>query len=87
MMGMWFVSSFFGNVLSGYIGKLYENQTLSKANFFWLLTGLGVATGFAIWAVANPLKRAMAYSDVIGRGPGSGQSMNAFRLASTAPAR
>ena len=34
MMGMWFISSFFGNVLSGYIGKLYENKTLSKT---WVL--------------------------------------------------
>ena len=60
MMGMWFLSSFLGNILSGYIGLLYEKEILSKAGFFWLLTGLGVATGFAIWAFAKPLKKAMA---------------------------
>jgi POT family proton-dependent oligopeptide transporter len=64
MMGMWFLSSFFGNIMSGYIGTLYEKQILSKAGFFWLLTGLGIATGLAIWAVAKPLKKAMAHSEV-----------------------
>ena len=63
MMGMWFLSSFFGNIMSGYIGTLYENKTLSKAGFFWLLTALGVATGLAIWAFAKPLKKAMAESE------------------------
>jgi POT family proton-dependent oligopeptide transporter len=62
MMGMWFLSSFLGNILSGYIGVLYEKDYLSKAGFFWLLTGLGVSTGFAIWAFAKPLKKAMAPS-------------------------
>ena len=59
MMGMWFLSSFFGNILSGYIGVLYEDKTLSPDQFFWLLTGLGVATGLAIWAFSKPLKKAM----------------------------
>ena len=62
MMGMWFLSSFLGNILSGYVGLLYEKEILSKAGFFWLLTGLGVATGFAIWAFAKPLKKAMVPS-------------------------
>ena len=63
MMGMWFLSSFLGNILSGYVGLLYEKEILSKAGFFWLLTGMGVATGFAIWAFAKPLKKAMAPSE------------------------
>jgi POT family proton-dependent oligopeptide transporter len=62
MMGIWFTSSFLGNILSGYIGVLYEKEYLSKAGFFWLLTGLGVSTGCAIWAFAKPLKNAMAHS-------------------------
>ena len=65
MMGMWFLSSFVGNTLSGYIGTIYEKEILSKAEFFWLLTGLGVATGLAIWAFASPLKKAMAHSDKV----------------------
>lgn len=58
MMGMWFLSSFFGNILSGYIGQLYT--TLSADVFFFLLMGLGMAAGVAIWAFNKPLKSAMA---------------------------
>ena len=59
MMGIWFTSSFLGNILSGYIGILYEDKILSNTNFFWFLTALGVMTGLAIWAFSKPLKRAM----------------------------
>jgi POT family proton-dependent oligopeptide transporter len=59
MMGMWLMSSFLGNILSGYIGALYENHTLSAEGFFWLLTALGGITGVAILAFAKPLKKAM----------------------------
>lgn len=59
MMGMWMLSSFFGNILSGYIGVLYENKHLNATEFFWLLTVLGVGTGLAIWAFKKPVNRAM----------------------------
>ncbi|MES2644803.1 MAG: peptide MFS transporter [Myxococcota bacterium] len=57
MMGMWFLSSFFGGILSGYLGVLYDQ--IPKESFFLLLTGLGVATGVAMWAFNKPLKRAL----------------------------
>ncbi|MEZ4302635.1 MAG: peptide MFS transporter, partial [Polyangiaceae bacterium] len=57
MMGMWFLSSFFGNFLSGVIGALYEGRTLNAQQFFMLLTGLGIATGLAIFAFNRPLKK------------------------------
>jgi POT family proton-dependent oligopeptide transporter len=57
MMGMWFISSFFGNLLSGYIGVLYTR--IPKEGFFLLLTALGVGAGVAIWAFNKPLKRAI----------------------------
>lgn len=57
MMGMWFLSSFFGNYLSGYLGMFYE--TMSKDSFFLLLTILGVASGGAIFALQRPLKKAI----------------------------
>jgi proton-dependent oligopeptide transporter, POT family len=57
MMGMWFLSSFFGNILSGYIGILYT--TWSPDSFFLLLMGLGLAAGAAIFAFNKPLQRAM----------------------------
>ncbi len=59
MMGMWFLSSFFGNILSGYIGLLYEKHIMTASGFFWFLTALGVATGLSIWAFSKPLKKAM----------------------------
>ena len=57
MMGMWFMSSFFGNILSGYIGILYTKW--SPTNFFLLLMALGVAAGLAIAAFNKPLRKAM----------------------------
>jgi proton-dependent oligopeptide transporter, POT family len=57
MMGMWFLSSFLGNILSGYIGVLYTSWP--KAAFFGLLTVLGVAAGSAMWAFNKPLKNAI----------------------------
>jgi len=57
MMGMWFLSSFAGNLMSGYIGALYDR--MPKEMFFLLLMVLGVATGLAMWAFNKPLKRAI----------------------------
>jgi POT family proton-dependent oligopeptide transporter len=62
MMGMWFLSSFFGNLLSGYIGVLFEGHFLSAEQFFWLLTALGIASGVAIMAFSKPLKKAMGHA-------------------------
>lgn len=59
MMGVWYLSSFFGNYLSGYLGMFYES--MSKSSFFLMLTVLGVASGFAIFAVQKPLKRAIGH--------------------------
>lgn len=55
MMGMWFLSSFFGNVLSGYIGVLYTMWP--KEAFFGLLTVLGFGSGAAMWYFNKPLKK------------------------------
>lgn len=60
MMGMWFVSSFLGNLLSGYIGVLYTR--LPKEGFFLLLTALGVGAGLAMWAFNKPIRRAIGSS-------------------------
>jgi POT family proton-dependent oligopeptide transporter len=57
MMGMWFLSSFIGNYLSGYIGTFYE--TMTKDQFFLLLAALGGLTGLAIFAVKRTLQSVM----------------------------
>jgi POT family proton-dependent oligopeptide transporter len=57
LMGMWLMSSFLGNFLSGEIGVLYTRW--SKDAFFLLLTALGVGVGLLMLAVRKPLKAAM----------------------------
>jgi proton-dependent oligopeptide transporter, POT family len=60
MMGIWFLSSFLGNFLSGLIGVLYTRW--SAEAFFILLTALGIGAGFAIWLFNRPLRAAMSGS-------------------------
>lgn len=57
LMGVWFLSSFFGNYLSGYIGSYYDK--LPKESFFLMLAGLAISTGLAIFALQLPLKKAI----------------------------
>jgi POT family proton-dependent oligopeptide transporter len=60
LMGMWFLSSFFGNFLSGYLGTYYEK--MSRESFFLMLAALGVAAGVAIFALRTPLRKAIGQS-------------------------
>ena len=53
----WFLSSFFGNYLSGYLGTYYEK--MSHSSFFLMLAVLGVAAGLANFALSRPLKNAV----------------------------
>jgi POT family proton-dependent oligopeptide transporter len=78
MMGVWMASSFFGNIVSGYIGLLYEVKPVLTVDlpsigfllrlqvtdqlFFWILTGLGLATGAIMWAFSKPLDKIIARS-------------------------
>jgi POT family proton-dependent oligopeptide transporter len=57
MMGMWFISSFFGNYFSGYLGTYWEK--MSKTSFFLMLAGLSFGTGVAMLALMKPLKKAI----------------------------
>ncbi len=57
MMGMWFLSSFFGNYMTGAIGMLYD--VMSKDAFFTMLTAMGIATGLVFFILKNPLNRAI----------------------------
>lgn len=57
MMGVWFLSNFFGNYLSGYIGTFYE--LIPKETFFAILCVLGLVSAFSIWSLNRPLKRAL----------------------------
>lgn len=57
LMGMWFLSAFFGNYLAGYLGSFYER--MARDEFFLLMTGLGGITGLAIFALRPLLERAV----------------------------
>jgi len=57
MMGVWFLSSFFGNYLSGYLGTFWEK--MPKENFFLLMFSLSFATGLAFFALLKPLQKAI----------------------------
>jgi POT family proton-dependent oligopeptide transporter len=59
MMGMWFMSSFFGDYLCGYIGAYWEK--MSHAHFFLLLMALACASGLCMFALLKPLKRAIGH--------------------------
>ena len=57
MMGVWFLSSFFGNYLSGYLGTFWGK--MPRENFFLLMFSLSFAAGLAFFALLKPLKNAM----------------------------
>jgi POT family proton-dependent oligopeptide transporter len=59
MMGVWFLSSFFGNYLSGYLGTFWEK--MPRENFFLLMFVLSFAAGLAFFALLTPLKKAIGY--------------------------
>jgi len=58
MMGVWFLSSFFGNYLSGFLGTFWEK--MPREAFFGMLCMLGITAGLAIWTLSKPLKAAVA---------------------------
>jgi POT family proton-dependent oligopeptide transporter len=55
LMGMWFLSSFLGNYLSGFLGTFYS---VLKGNvFFAMLAALAAATGVVMWLFNRPIQR------------------------------
>jgi POT family proton-dependent oligopeptide transporter len=57
MMGLWFLSSFLGNYLSGYLGMFYSSMT--KDGFFMMLALLGMITGVAMFVLKRPVEKAI----------------------------
>ena len=54
MMGLWFITSFTGNYLQGYIGTYFSQ--MDKTQFFLLCAGIGAAAGVVTWVFNFPLK-------------------------------
>lgn len=61
MMGVWYLSSFFGNYLSGYLGTFWEK--IPRDTYFLILTLLGLGSGVAMWAIGRPLNRIVGAHD------------------------
>lgn len=57
MMGVWFLSSFFGNYMTGLIGMLYD--TMAKDTYFMVLFLMGAVTGIVFFVVRRPIERAI----------------------------
>jgi POT family proton-dependent oligopeptide transporter len=66
VMGMWMLSSFFGNYISGVLGLLFPDPTadpeaaahamLTYEQFFQLLSALGIVTGLVMLVLNKPLR-------------------------------
>src|SRR5206468_1734325 len=54
MMGLWFITSFTGNLLQGYIGTFFS--VMSKEHFFELCGVIAAAAGVVTWVFNFPLK-------------------------------
>ncbi len=57
MMGVWYLSSFVGNYLTGYLGTFYE--TMPRQLFFVMLMAIAVLAGLLLFAMSKPLNRAL----------------------------
>jgi len=54
MMGLWFITSFTGNLLQGYIGSFFSR--MDKVSFFLLCAGLAFVASLLTWAFERPLR-------------------------------
>ncbi|MFA6028591.1 MAG: peptide MFS transporter [Elusimicrobiota bacterium] len=59
LMGAWFLSSFFGNYMCGFIGGYWEK--MSHESFFIMLCALASGAGLCMFALIKPLKRAIGH--------------------------
>ncbi len=55
MMGVWFLSSFFGNYFAGFLGTYWER--MPRQMYFMMLTLLGVGAGVAIFVLSRPVNK------------------------------
>jgi len=54
MMGLWFITSFTGNQLQGYIGSFFSE--MNKTQFFLLCAALGTVAAVVTWLFERPLR-------------------------------
>jgi len=61
LMGVWYMASFIGNYMTGYLGSFYE--TMARGRFFMLMTAIALAAGVLLFVMNRPLERAVAGHD------------------------
>jgi proton-dependent oligopeptide transporter, POT family len=57
MMGVWFLTSFFGNFIGGWLGSFWT--VMDKQAFFLMIAGVAAAAGLVILAFNRPLRAAL----------------------------
>lgn len=55
MMGVWLMSSFFGNYLAGYLGSFYDQMSHEK--FFSMMVMLSLGCGMGLILFVRPFRR------------------------------
>jgi POT family proton-dependent oligopeptide transporter len=61
MMGVWYLSSFVGNYMTGYLGTYYEK--MPRQGFFVMLTVIGVLAGLLLFVMNRRLDRIVGAHD------------------------
>ncbi len=61
MMGVWYLSSFIGNYMTGYLGTFYGK--IPHQQFFLMLAVIGVAGGLFLFVMNRPLSRIVGAHD------------------------
>lgn len=59
LMGVWFLSSFCGNYLSGFLGTFWEK--MPKESFFIMMAVIAGGAGFAMLTLIKPIKKAIGH--------------------------
>jgi POT family proton-dependent oligopeptide transporter len=57
MMGVWFLTSFFGNLIGGWLGSFWS--LMDKSAFFVMIAGVAALAGLVILAFNRPLRTAL----------------------------
>ncbi|HTT85593.1 MAG TPA: peptide MFS transporter [Rhizomicrobium sp.] len=63
MMGLWFITSFIGNLLQGYIGSFFS--MMDKTHFFLLCAAIGGVAGVITWLFDRPLRSVLEGQPVV----------------------
>jgi POT family proton-dependent oligopeptide transporter len=55
MMGVWFITNFVGNLMSGWLGSFWSH--MEKASFFLMIAAITAGAGAVIWLISKQLNK------------------------------